>query len=205
MNIAQRRVQERLQRKHVIVEAALHTFAAKGIKETTIDDIAAHAALGKGTIYYYFPSKEAILTGAIETTVDAHFSGFERAEKLETPYDIAEALLTGCAQDFRKNPTMFKVLYMVLAEPRGAHSDALKGFIRRHMSWLNELKQASVPLLQEHGLDPDAFLSFVGTHVHGLMVLASSGRPLEGLLKDSLHALKAILNEKTPHQKRTKS
>lgn len=205
MNIAQRRVQERLQRKQVIVEAALHIFATKGIKDTTIDDIAAHAALGKGTIYYYFPSKEAILTGVIEATVDAHFSGFERAQRLKTPYDIAEALLTGCAQDFRKNPTMFKVLYMVLAEPRGAHPHALKGFVRRHMGWLDELKQASVPLLQEHGFDPDAFLSFVGTHVHGLMVLASSGRPLEGLLKDSLRALKSILNEKALHRKKTKS
>ena len=195
MGVNERRLQEREQRRQVIVDSALRVFATKGIKEATMELIADQAQLGKGTIYYYFDSKEAVLEGAIEATVDAHFTGlFERTDELQSPYDIAEALLVGCVDNFRKQPAMFKVLYMVLAEPRHVHQSVLKGFVRRHLSWLEELKTLCVPILNNHGLDPHAFLHFVGTHVHGLMVLASSGRPVEGLLNDSLTALKSMLN-----------
>jgi len=198
MGVSERRDQEREQRRYTIVETALQVFAEKGINEATIDDIAYQAQLGKGTIYYYFDSKDAILGGAIEATVDAHFEGlFERAESLETPYDIAEALLQGCVGNFKKNPAIFKVLYMVLSQPRTAHPDALRAFVRRHMAWLEELRALTVPILEDHDLDPEPFLHFVGTHVHGLTVLASSGRPVDGLLEDSLKALASILKTRS--------
>lgn len=195
MGVEERRFQEREQRKQTIVDAALRVFSEKGIKDATIDDIAKAAELGKGTIYYYFSSKEAILEGAIEATVDMHFEGlFARAGKLKTPYDVAEALLVGCAENFHKNPAMFKVLYMVLAEPRDLHQRALQGFVRRHMVWLEELTSLTDPIFKQHKLASHAFLHFVGTHVHGMMVLASSGRPVDGILKDSLTTLRSVLN-----------
>lgn len=198
MGVSERRLQEREQRRHAIVDTALQVFSEQGIKDATIDEIANRAELGKGTIYYYFSSKEEILEGAIEATVDAHFEGlFERAEQLKTPYDIAEALLVGCVENFRKNPAMFRVLYMVLTEPKGAHPGVLKGFIKRHMTWLEDLKTLAVPILEAHDLEPSSFLHFVGTHVHGIMVLASSGRSVDGLLNDSLKALKSILDKKS--------
>ncbi len=197
MGVSERRLQEREQRRHTIVDTALQVFSEQGIKDATIDEIANRAELGKGTIYYYFSSKEEILEGAIEATVDAHFEGlFERTDQLKTPYDIAEALLVGCVNNFRKNPAMFKVLYMVLTEPRNAHPGVLKGFVRRHMTWLDDLKALAVPILEAHDLEPSPFLHFVGTHVHGIMVLASSGRSVDGLLNDSLIALKSILDKK---------
>jgi AcrR family transcriptional regulator len=48
-------------RRDQIMEAALHTFARKGFAETTVDEIAAQAGLGKATLYLYFPSKEILL------------------------------------------------------------------------------------------------------------------------------------------------
>jgi AcrR family transcriptional regulator len=48
-------------RRDQILEAALHTFARKGFAETTVDEIAAQAGLGKATLYLYFPSKEILL------------------------------------------------------------------------------------------------------------------------------------------------
>lgn len=194
MGVVERRLQERRQREQLIIDAALRVFSEKGIKEATIDDIAAAAELGKGTIYYYFPSKEAILEEVIEATVDAHFEGLlERADPLRTPYEIAEAILTGSAENFQKRPAMFRVVYMVLAEPQGQSRKLLKGFIRRHLQWMEELKRLTAEVLDQHALEHRSFLSFLGTHVHGMMALASSGRPVEALLQDSLRALKAVL------------
>ncbi len=61
MGTTERRARERKKRREEILNAAEKVFARKGITSTTIDDIATEAELGKGTLYNYFPSKEAIL------------------------------------------------------------------------------------------------------------------------------------------------
>src|SRR5205823_10495710 len=44
-----------------IIEAALDLFRSRGYGETTIDDIAAAAAVGRRTVFQHFPNKAAIL------------------------------------------------------------------------------------------------------------------------------------------------
>lgn len=196
MGVAERRLQERQERRLQILQAALRVFARAGIRDATIDDIAAEAQLGKGTIYYYFPSKEAILSAAVEATVDAHFDGIlTQLTRFERPYDIASAILQGAADNYRKLPKTFKVFYMVLATPSDSDrlTGALETFLRRHSRWLADLEGVVRPVLEEHGLDAEAFIGFVGTHVHGMMLLATMGRDTERLLADSLEALRQLL------------
>ena len=50
-----------------ILDAAVHVFAAKGYHETRVDDIVAESKTSKGSIYFYFPSKQDIFFGLIET------------------------------------------------------------------------------------------------------------------------------------------
>ena len=45
-------------RRAQILEAALRCFSDKGYHETTMDDLAREAGLSKGSLYWYFPSKE---------------------------------------------------------------------------------------------------------------------------------------------------
>lgn len=192
--MSERRLRERRQREEAILASALRAFGEKGIRDTTIDDIAAGAELGKGTLYYYFPSKEAILARAIEASVDAHFEGIlNRVEPLRRPLDVAEALLRGCAENFLKQPALFRLIYLLLAEPQEEQRTYLEQFNRCHIAWLKELKALIAPALADTPLEVEAFLHFVGTYVHGMMVLAASGRPLEPLLTNSLRTLRQIL------------
>jgi len=55
-----RKDREKLLRRQEILHSAVKLFAEKGFSTTTIDDIAASAEFGKGTIYNYFQSKEDI-------------------------------------------------------------------------------------------------------------------------------------------------
>jgi AcrR family transcriptional regulator len=48
-----------------VLDAALELFIEKGFAATRVEDIAARAGLGKGTVYLYFPSKEAIIEGLV--------------------------------------------------------------------------------------------------------------------------------------------
>ena len=56
-----RRDLERARRKQEILQAARAVFAEDGYNRATVDAVARRAELGKGTIYLYFETKEAIL------------------------------------------------------------------------------------------------------------------------------------------------
>lgn len=48
-------------KRYKILEAATDIFSTKDYHEATVEEIAKKAGVGKGTIYQYFPSKQAIL------------------------------------------------------------------------------------------------------------------------------------------------
>jgi AcrR family transcriptional regulator len=54
------------QKKNRIIAAAVTTFAQKGYAGTRIIEVAQAAGIGKGTIYEYFPSKEALFFATLE-------------------------------------------------------------------------------------------------------------------------------------------
>jgi AcrR family transcriptional regulator len=56
-------------RRQAILDAALHTFAEHGFEAARLDDVAARAGVAKGTLYLYFPSKEALFEGLVRTAV----------------------------------------------------------------------------------------------------------------------------------------
>jgi len=62
------------ERRAQIIEAALACFTRKGYVHTTMDDIVAESGLSKGSIYWYFKSKDEILKAAI-TAIAANVIG----------------------------------------------------------------------------------------------------------------------------------
>lgn len=52
-----------------LLEAALKTFADKGYAATRMEDIAHRAGVTKGTVYLYFPSKQAVLEALVKATL----------------------------------------------------------------------------------------------------------------------------------------
>jgi AcrR family transcriptional regulator len=52
-----------------IVEAARNCFIAKGFAKTRVEEVARRAGVSKGTVYVYFPSKEALFEAVIRTNV----------------------------------------------------------------------------------------------------------------------------------------
>lgn len=65
-----RRERKKLQTKKIIAEIALNLFIDKGLNETTVAEIMEKAALGTGTFYNYFESKEAILKYCLAEKID---------------------------------------------------------------------------------------------------------------------------------------
>lgn len=57
-------------RREEILAAARRVFAGRGFRGTTIADIAEEARIALGTIYLYFPSKEAVFAALNEQLTD---------------------------------------------------------------------------------------------------------------------------------------
>lgn len=53
-------------KKKLILEMATQLFTRFGFAKTSLDEIAAAAQIAKGTVYYYFPSKEDLFIASIE-------------------------------------------------------------------------------------------------------------------------------------------
>lgn len=55
----------------LILDALQQLMVDKSIQNISVSDIAAKAGIGKGSIYYYFPSKEAIMDALIRRNYEA--------------------------------------------------------------------------------------------------------------------------------------
>ncbi len=72
------RLRER--RRREIVRAALDVFVEKGFDAANVADVAARAGVSQGTIYHYFPSKDALFAAAYEAwEVESLYAEVERA------------------------------------------------------------------------------------------------------------------------------
>ncbi len=81
------------ERRRIILDAALATFAAKGFASARIEDIAKAAGVGKGTVYLYFPDKESLFKSLIGDNLEpliAHGAGILEA----SPQSPRKALST---------------------------------------------------------------------------------------------------------------
>ncbi len=57
------------ERPHQILEAALEIFGEHGLVGARLEDIARRAGIAKGTIYLYFPNKEALFRDVVRQTI----------------------------------------------------------------------------------------------------------------------------------------
>lgn len=79
MGVQERKQREKASREQAILTAAKAVFSTKGLVAATIDDIAAEAEMGKGTLYRYYRSREDILLTISEEAFAALYDCFVAA------------------------------------------------------------------------------------------------------------------------------
>jgi AcrR family transcriptional regulator len=118
----------RARRRREILSAAARLFAAQGYEATDVQQVAAALGIGKGTVYRYFPSKEALFLAAVDQGMQelkdwidqataTATSSLERVQRGVRAYleyfdrhaDVIELLIQERAQfRDRKRPTYFE-------------------------------------------------------------------------------------------------
>lgn len=105
-------------RQSEIIAAARNVFAEKGYIAATVDEIAALAALAKGTIYVYFDSKEQIYNAVLENDLDAlRALTLEKIAAAETAKEKISAYVNARFKYCEERRDFFRIMYI---EPSGS-------------------------------------------------------------------------------------
>jgi len=95
-----------------ILEVAAHAFAGQDFHKVRTDDIAAAAAVGKGTLFRYFASKEDLFVATMIYSVEVASAEMDRA--LAGIYGPQERLETACrhlVHFYQHNENLFQLLH----------------------------------------------------------------------------------------------
>ncbi len=97
-----------------IEQVAIHLFATKGVRETTIKDIAGAAGLSEGALYRHFTSKDDLVWRAFERRYIALAFRLKTAsESAGTTPEKLSAMIREICHAHDEDPTLFHFLVFV--------------------------------------------------------------------------------------------
>lgn len=87
------------------MEVGTRLFAEQGYHRTTVGDICDTLGVGKGVFYWYFPSKEALFSELLESSLlNLRRAQQQAIEEHSDPVDRIEQGIRASIEFFRKNP-----------------------------------------------------------------------------------------------------
>jgi AcrR family transcriptional regulator len=142
MGTRERRQRERGERRQEIIAAARSIFWKKGFAGTTMPEIAAAAELAPGTLYLYFPSKDALYVELLLECYDQLNARLKAAAGRPTaPRRQAEALVDAFLGFARECPQCFDIIFFVLQREMGGPRQA----------WMDKPQQEQLKVREEAG------------------------------------------------------
>lgn len=101
------RDQQRMETRRKVYDAAIEVFRRDGVQECRIEDIATLAGVSRGTFYFHFPTKDAVLMEFLGEAEDAFV---EVVQALPDDADIEAvvgATATAMAMSWSADPHLF--------------------------------------------------------------------------------------------------
>ncbi|MGW7271070.1 TetR family transcriptional regulator [Streptomyces sp. NPDC054864] len=100
-----------------LASLALELFAERGFDETTVEDIAHAAGLSKRSFFRYFPSKEDVVFGAVESMADEVADEVRRRPDGEEPWDCLHHVLRAWQERIHASGRQLAELALIDATP----------------------------------------------------------------------------------------
>ncbi len=127
------------QTRTALSEAAFDLFGRYGVDKVTIDDICAQCGVTKGAFYHHFPSKDHIVTYAVNHEMDRYVEeNFHPAPDLDGPEALLELERVSFAYFKQLGKAMTRYSYegqirsmIVLKEAGRSYVDALNQIVSR--------------------------------------------------------------------------
>ena len=142
------------ERRTQIIESATQVFARQGFANTRMEDVASEAGLSKGLLYWYFKSKEEIITAIADLVFGVEFRKMQALPvEGQTARAGLEKFLDIFLQDLRGTIKIAPVIYefYALAFRNATIRQVMHGYLHRFVTVLE-------PIVQ-HGIDSGEFVS----------------------------------------------
>ncbi len=134
----------REQKKHktrkAILEAAVKLFSVNGYENTSVDELAREAGVGKSTIYGYFKAKNEIFLAFCEDEVEYVFSDLARRSSPAAP--LTEQLHTLFMSQFRyvtRNKDFGRILAREIFFPKELTAEKSMDIDSRYLNAMGEI------------------------------------------------------------------
>jgi TetR/AcrR family fatty acid metabolism transcriptional regulator len=102
-----------IDKRAVILDAALKTFVKRGYPETKVAEIASEAGVAEGTLYNYFRSKEDLLLALFDEKWNQIINEIkDKISRLDDPNDKLKAIFSLVVVMFKKNRQLAE-LFMI--------------------------------------------------------------------------------------------
>jgi TetR/AcrR family fatty acid metabolism transcriptional regulator len=98
-------------KRRVILDAAVRVFARQGFHTCRVSDIADEAGVAYGLVYHYFSSKETILDTLFLESWDVMLAAIDEAEASDqTPREKLRAIASLIVDSYSHDPDVMKVI-----------------------------------------------------------------------------------------------
>src|ERR1700730_13823628 len=130
-------------RKNQILDAAMVVFARSGFHDARMDDIVQESGLSKGTLYWYFKSKEEIITAVSQKLFATDIELVEGLLKADgTVSERLQQLMRVRIQGLQEMSDVVAILVEFYAA--ALHQDGVRQFIKAYFQNFHDLLVALI-------------------------------------------------------------
>ncbi len=164
---------EPVDKRRVILDAAVRVFAHRGFHSCRVSDVAHEAGVAYGLVYHYFGSKEEILDTLFVERWQLMLDAIEAIDRSEaSAREKLELVAAFIIDSYRHSPDVMKVI--IVEVTRAAHS-----FGREHLEHINKAYDRIALIVEaasrEGAFKPDIDARFAAMCFYGAIEQLLSG------------------------------
>ena len=158
-----------------ILSVAARLFMEKGISRISLADIAAAVRISKGTLYYYYPTKRALVFAITEQNMNHMtqkiFRWVDKSRQAASPEEILKVVLDAILKARSRGQIH---LYVILEALRD--ESLRKRFCDEYAKWLTMI-QTGLDRILPPGRDTARLAQVILTAIYGLLLSSLLGTP----------------------------
>ncbi|PYK38475.1 MAG: hypothetical protein DME49_07810 [Verrucomicrobia bacterium] len=165
-------IENGLDRRTQILDAAMVCFAERGFHQASMHDISAEAGISVGLIYRYFENKEAVISAMADRHKEEIHKVLERARQAPSLLESLEILFTAhCCENEPRVTSAFVVdLYAEAARNPGI-ADLVRDVLQTAMDGVTDLIARSPEAKNAaHGLAPSEQAELIFAVARGMLM-----------------------------------
>jgi len=183
------------ERRSQIIESAIKVFAREGFANTRMEDVAAETGLSKGLLYFYFKSKEEIISAIADLLFGSELrkmqSQIDEAQSAREGLErFTEAFIADLRGMLKITPLFYE--FYALAFRNATVRQLLAAYLRQFVVIIEPLVQRGIERGELASGDPRQITLTIGAALEGTLLLWTYDPdmvPVEEQLRASLALL----------------